>query len=210
VPVVKAALLADDAQFLMVGDVNGPGVMDSPCLLHLASSAALAPAIGAVRLLSSDHDQTSVFELLGPGSSQPDMTDWTAKAPTSRATPSLLPPNGRGDDGGVAYSAPAKNGVAQFKWSWRDPVAISQLSIGLVTSSAPVVQTTVSLKSPQGGWQVVSITSGAIGNNGVVPYLLDVLAPGTDAVALQVSVQTAGAAGVAYVSAIGPVDSLSG
>jgi hypothetical protein len=210
VPVVKGALQADDAQFLMVGDVNGPGVMDSPCLLHMATSAASGPTLGAVRLLSSDHDQTSVFELLGPGSSQPEMTDWTARAPISRATPSLLPPNGTGDDGGVAYSAPAKGGVARFKWSWDKPVAISQLSIGLVTSSSPVLRTTVSLKSPNGEWQAVSVVSGAIGNDGAVPYLLDVLGPGTDAVALHVSVQTTGTAAVAYVSAIGPGQPVSG
>jgi hypothetical protein len=208
-PVVKAAILADDAQFLMVGDVNGPGVMDSPCLLHMASSAASAPTLGAVRLLSSDHDQTSVFELLGPGSSQPDVADWTDRAPNSRATPSLLPPNGQGDDGGVAYSAPSGAGTAQFKWSWRKPVAISQLSVGLVTSTGPVLRTTVSVKSPTGAWQVVSIVSGPIGNTGVIPYLLDVLAPGTDAVALKVSVRTVGTAAVAYVSAIGPAQSPS-
>ena len=210
VPVVKSALLADDAQFLMVGDVNGPGVMDSPCLLHMATSAASAPTLGAVRLLSSDHDQTSVFELLGPGSSQPETADWTDRAPTSRATPSLLPPNGQGDDGGVAYSAPATGGVAHFKWSWHKPVAISQLSVGLVTSTGPVLRTTVSLKSPHGGWEVVAAVSGPVGNNGVIPYLLDVLAPGTDAVALDVSVRTTGTAGVAYVSAIGPAQGVSG
>ena len=209
VPVVKSALLADDAQFLMVGDVNGPGVMDSPCLLHMATSASSAPTLGAVRLLSSDHDQTSVFELLGPGSSQPGVADWTDRAPSSRATASLLPPNGQGDDGGVAYSAPAKAGTARFKWSWHKPVAVSQLSIGLVTSTGPILRTTVSLKSPSGPWQVVSAVSGAIGNDGVVPYLLDVLAPGSEAVALDVSVQTTGTAGVGYVSAIGPVQSAS-
>jgi hypothetical protein len=183
--------------------VNGPGVMDSPCLLHLASSAASAPTLGAARLLSSDHDQTSVFELLGPGSSQPGMLDWTDRAPNSRATPSLLPPNGQGDDGGVAYSAPAKAGTARFEWSWRKPVSISQLSLSQVTSTGPVVRTTVSVESPKGTWQVVSAVSGAIGNSGVVPYLLDVLAPGTEAVALKVSVMTTGTAAVAYVSAIG-------
>ena len=68
VPIVRSALQADDAEFLMVGDVNIPGLVDSPCLLQLASTSATGKAVGAVRLISTDHDQTSVFELLGPGS----------------------------------------------------------------------------------------------------------------------------------------------
>ncbi len=75
--VVGKALLADGAKFLMVGDVNSPGLMDSPCLLGLTSSPATAKALGAVRLLSTNHDQTSVFELLGPATSQPTFADWT-------------------------------------------------------------------------------------------------------------------------------------
>ena len=72
------ALRADGAKFLIVGDLNAPHLMDNPCLLGLASSPPTAKILGAVRLLSTSHDQTSVFELLGPGSSQPELTDWTA------------------------------------------------------------------------------------------------------------------------------------
>ena len=106
---MKNALLADDADFLMVGDVNFPGFMDSPCLLHLASSyAPTAKSIGAVRLLSTNHDQTSVFELVGPGSAQPGLEDWTADVrPRPGADPTALAPNGEGDAGGTGYRVAA-------------------------------------------------------------------------------------------------------
>ena len=97
--VVETALRADEAKFLMVGDVNSPGLMDSPCLLGLASSLSTAKALGAVRLLSTSHDQTSVFELLGPDpgnrgqrteSSEHEGTSAGARTPTQR-------PKGRDD-----------------------------------------------------------------------------------------------------------------
>ena len=116
VPNVKSALQADDADFLMVGDVNVPGLMDSPCLLQMASTASTGRAVGAVRLISTDHDQTSVFELVGPSSSQPGVTDWTAAVvPTTRAASVVLQRNGYGDAGGTGYTAAASEGTASFR-----------------------------------------------------------------------------------------------
>lgn len=205
IPVVKGALGADDAEFLMVGDVNVPGLMDSPCLLRIASSASTAAAVGAVRLISTDHDQTSVFELVGPGSSQPGVTDWTAAtAPTSGATPVLLRPNGQGDAGGTGYKVAAGAGTADFGWSWDAPVAISQLSIGSVSSTSPVRAVSVSIESPAGAWQTVLGAPGTVGDGGSAPYLLAQLPSSTEALGLEISVRTSGTAQVAYVNAIGP------
>ncbi len=204
VPVVNGALRADSAQFLMVGDVNHPGVMDSPCLLHMATDPSTAAQIGAVRLLSTDHDQTSVFELVGAGTPQSHAVDWTArKAPTSRATAVLLAPNGQGDVGGIAYSVPAQRGTARYTWAWRTPVPLSQLSIGSVTSTGPVLRTTVSIELPDRAWRSVSVVAGAVGDYGVVPYALVDLPSGTEVIGFKVSVRTTGTAQIAYVNAIG-------
>jgi hypothetical protein len=203
VRVVKSALQADDAEFLMVGDVNVPGLMDSPCLLQLASSAATAGAIGAVRLLSTDHDQTSVFELIGPASSQPGVSDWTATSAPSSATPVALVANGQGDAGGTGYEVAAEAGTASFDWSWGTPVPISQLSVGSVTSTSPVQAVSILVESPTGVWQTVSGARGAVGDGATAPYLLAQLPTGTEVIGIDVSVRTTGTAQVTYLNAIG-------
>jgi hypothetical protein len=208
--VVKAALRADDARLLMVGDVNVPHLMDSPCLLSLASSPA---TLGAVRLLSTSHDQTSVFELLGPGSSQPGLTDWTAGvAPVAsqadgaatRARAVRLMPNGQGDKGGTGLVATAIGGHAELTWYWPAQVPITQITVGSVTGTGSVSYTTVSIETPAHTWHVVAASPGAVGDTGARPYFLARLAPGTRALALRVSAETSKTVEVAYVNAIGP------
>jgi len=217
---VKGALGADDAKFLIVGDFNIPGVVDSPCLLRVASAPSTAKAIGSVRLLSSEHDDTSVFELLGPGSSQPGLSDLTAgTAPSSPAVRVELAPNGQGDAGATAYSAPATAGEARFVWTWARARPLSQVSIALAASagsatatragSGPaasggsVTATTVAIELPGGAWHTVASVPGPVGNNGKVPYLLAKLPPGTLSVGVRVIVSASGTAEVGFVNAIG-------
>jgi hypothetical protein len=211
-PVVETALRADDARFLMVGDVNAPGLMDSPCLLGLASSPATAKALGAVRLVSTNHDQTSVFELLGPGSSQPQLTDWTESvtplsspsAPrTGRARVVPLARNGQGDAGGTGDMGRARRGQAELTWYWPTPVPLTQASVGSVTSATVISSVTVSIETPAHAWTVVASAPGPVGDTGAVPYLLAKLPPGTTALGLRVSAETSGGAEVTYVNAMG-------
>jgi hypothetical protein len=219
---VKAALREDDAKFLVVGDFNAPDFMDSPCLLQLASKPSTARALDIVRLLSTSHDQTSVFELLGPGTPQPGLVDWTAgvtpvvppqpgrrggKPATSPGQPTRtvrLARNGQGDQGGTGYVAVAHNGRAQLTWHWRTPVAITQLSLGSVGSASPITSVTVTLETPARTWQVVGDARGPVGDSGVVPYLLARLRPGSTAYAVRVTALARGAVKVTYVNAIGP------
>ncbi len=207
--VVEAALRADEAKFMMVGDVNSPGLMDSPCLLGLASSPATAKALGAVRLLSTNHDQTSVFELLGPTTSQPTVADWTTGvAPFSshqngKAQAVRLAPNGQGDVGGTGYVDEADHGRAELTWYWPTPIPLRQLSVGSVTSATLVSAVTVSIETPAHVWHVVAAARGAVGDGGVVPYLLAKLSSGTSALALRVGAVTSSNAEVTYVNAIG-------
>ena len=204
VPIVRSALHADEADFLMVGDVNIPGLMDSPCLLQLASSASTRQAVGAVRLISTNHDQTSVFELVGPSSPQPGVTDWTSAAsPTNSATRVVLQRNGNGDAGGTGFTAVPSDGTASFDWAWATPVTVTQLSIGSVTSTSPVHAVNVSVESAAGVWQKVLAAPGAVGDGGTAPYLLAELPARTEVLGVDVSVRTSGTAEVAYVNAIG-------
>jgi hypothetical protein len=204
VPIVRSALHADEADFLMVGDVNIPGLMDSPCLLQMASTVSTRQAVGAVRLISTDHDQTSVFELVGPSSSQPGVTDWTsAMSPTNSATRVVLPRNGNGDSGGTGFTAVPSDGTASFDWAWATPVAVTQLSIGSVTSTSTVQAVNVSVESASGTWHSVLAAPGAVGDGGAAPYLLAELPASTEVRGMDVSVRTSGTAEVAYVNAIG-------
>jgi hypothetical protein len=205
VPIVRSALHADDAEFLMLGDVNIPGLIDSPCLLQMASTASTATAVGAVRLISTDHDQTSVFELVGPSSSEPGVMDWTAAgSPAAPAAPVVLQRNGRGDAGGTGYtSVAASDGTANFDWSWANPVTVTQLSVGSVTSTSAVNEVEVSVESAARVWRNVLAVPGAVGDTGVAPYLLAELPASTEVRGVDVSVRTSGTAEVAYVNAVG-------
>jgi len=204
VPIVRRALKADDAEFLMIGDVNIPGLVDSPCLLQMASTASTSRAVGAVRLISTDHDQTSVFEFVGPSSPQPRVTDWTAAvSPTAPAASVVLRRNGKGDAGGTGFTLAATDGTASFDWSWGTPVAVTQLSVGSVTSTSAVQAVNVSVEPARGVWKNVLAAPGAVGDRGAAPYLLAELPPSTEVLGVDVSVRTSGTAEVAYVNAIG-------
>lgn len=231
-PIVQKALRDDDAKFLVVGDFNGPGFMDSPCLLQLATTPSTAAALNVVRLLSTNHDQTSVFELLGPGTPQPGLVDWTvSSAPlvsvaaqrirsattrsSDRAVQRLRPAraialdrNGQGDQGGTGYAAAADQGRSEFTWYWRAPVPIAQLTVGSVNSATHVSYVTASIQTPARSWQVVARAPGAVGDQGVVPYLLARLPGGTEALAVRVTAGTSSAAEITYVNAIGRAPSV--
>ena len=204
VPAVKSALAGDGARFLTVGDFNFPWLMDSPCLLELASTTKTAATLGAVRLLSIGLDQTSVFEFVGPGTTQPGLADHTGTAPASPATRVSVAPDGHGDVGGVAYRARARAGAASFEWSWPAPVALSQVTVGLVTSTARLTAAAVAIELPGGTWDTLATAPGEVGDRGPTPYLLAQLRPARSAIALRVWAQTAGVAEVSEVAAIGP------
>ena len=70
----------DNAGFLLLGDLNKPGVLDSPCLRAVAASSPWA-----VPLLHTNRDDASVFELIGPGTGHPDLQDLTAAATESNS-----------------------------------------------------------------------------------------------------------------------------
>jgi hypothetical protein len=75
--------------------------------------------------------------------------------------------------------------------------------VGSVTSATPVSEVTVSIETPAHLWHVVAGARGAVGDGGVVPYLLAKLPSGTSALALRVGAVTSSDAEVTYVNAIG-------
>ncbi len=123
--------------------------------------------------------------------------------PTTRAVSVVLQRNGKGDAGGTGYTAAASEGTASFDWSWGAPVAVTQLSVGSVTSTSEVHAVNVSVESAAGAWQNVLAAPGAVGDGGAAPYLLAELPAGTEVLGVDVSVRTSGTAEVAYVNAIG-------
>jgi hypothetical protein len=203
-PAVKSALAGDDAKFLTIGDFNLPWLVDSPCLLHLATAGGTANEVDAVRLLSIGLDQTSVFEFVGPGTSQPGLSDHTGTAPTTPSQKVALAPDGQGDSGGAAYRAPARAGQANFQWTWPAPVNLAQVTVGLVSATSPVKAVSVAIELPGGSWETIATSPGGVGGGARTPYLLCFLPAGRQAVGLRVSAQTSGMAEVSEVAALGP------
>jgi hypothetical protein len=114
-----------------------------------------------------------------------------------------LAPNGQGDVGGTGYVDEADHGRAELTWYWPTPIPLRQLSVGSVTSATLVSAVTVSIETPAHVWHVVAAARGAVGDGGVVPYLLAKLSSGTSALALRVGAVTSSNAEVTYVNAIG-------
>ena len=204
---VAPRLRADGASFLLLGDLNFPGYIDNPCLLGLASAQTTARAIGAVRLLASNVDQDSVFELLGPASAQPGLLDRTSgvRPTTGAGVPSKvvrMPGNGSGDHGFHAYTVPPRGGHASAVWKFARPGVVTQLSLGLAYATAPVRSTELSLEVAPGRWAPVATAAGAVGPGGAQPYLLAL--PGRRALAARVTVYTTGPATIGLLQAIGP------
>jgi hypothetical protein len=179
-------LAADHAGYLLIGAVNKPGVIDSPCLLAGARSGTWA-----VRLLSSARDEASVFELIGPGTAHPDVRDLeSAAVPTTTSAAT----------------------TATVEWNWGGNEAVSQLSAGEVgLRGANVGSVVLQLRVPSGAWETVARADSAVGDGrGLAPYLLTELPSGTVASAMRVVVTSAGdpvspdQVAVADVHALGP------
>ena len=165
---IQSGLATDDAGYLLLGDLNKPGVLDRPCLLATAASSPWA-----VRLLHTQRDDASVFELIGPGTGHPDLKDLTA---------------------GVTETAgPGPAGATIRQWDWRSPSLVTQVSVGEAGTPGATASVALQLLGANGTWRTVAATASSVGDGaGAAPYLLTALPPGTTATALRV-VMTEGA-----------------
>lgn len=160
-PQIDTSLAADNASFLLLGDVNKPGILNSPCLLQVASSSPWA-----VRLLHTSRDDASVYELIGPSTGHPSITEL--------------------DSGPPVESRSA--GVALDTVGWETPSVVNQVSVGEAAFvGAPTTSVSLEILAPGGSWTRVAQARSAVGDGShAAPYLLATLPPGTVASGLRV------------------------
>ncbi len=151
-PGILQALSQDRADFLLLGDLNKPLVLDSPCLASVAETGDWA-----VPLLHTNRDSASVFELVGPSTGHPDLTN-----PVLGQQPTVV----SSSEGGAA----SLNLVR--------PTPVTQVSLGEAgilagTSGSRVTSVSVQIELPDRQWQTVASAPSAVGDGtGNAPFLL--------------------------------------
>jgi hypothetical protein len=180
-----AAISGDNGGYLLLGDVNKPGLMDSPCLL---GQAATNP--WGVPLLHTARDDGFVYELIGPGTGHPDLENLNA---------------------GVQPRSSSSAASSVIEYDWGGPRTVQQVSIGEATSTAtPTTSVQVELRTAAGRWLNVAGAHSAVGDGpGRAPYLLATFPDGRVATGLRVVVtgtqtEASASASVSDVAALGP------
>jgi hypothetical protein len=180
---VQGGLLFDRAGYLLLGDLNRPGALDSPCLYARASVSPWA-----VQLLHTDRDNASVFELIGPGTAHPDLRDLTRQTTRSESTTS--------------------GGVTTLEWDWNNLAPVTQVSVGEAASTVSTRSVVLQLRGSDGTWRTVAASRSVVGDEkGAAPYLLASLAAGSEATAMRLVITGQGAPAAADVHALGPTSS---
>ncbi len=203
-PATTEALLADHARYLVLGELNKPGLIDNLCIL---SQAATEP--WAVRLLHTAQDQAYIFELIGPGTAQPDLQDVSLSARVSGSNPLVSIPglaNGPNDlTSGGAAATTAQDGVGWLEWDWSAPRPVTQVSLNAASGANATTGVSLQLDEPGRGWVTVTSSPTAVGDGpGDAPYLLASLPATTQASALRVAINGAGVVRADGVHALGP------
>ncbi len=169
-PPVILAFGVDHAGFALSAAFNVPRVVDDDCVLSVLSSEPVA-----VRLYRTRHDLASVFELIGPGTAHPRLVDVTGTtspagpAPVEQVADAGQSPS---DHPGTYAVTPARGGAAVFRWSF-PAQRVRQVSLSAANAlSGSTGTVTVSLRDPNGPWRQVATVPGAVGDDGVMPFLL--------------------------------------
>jgi hypothetical protein len=176
---IQGGLLFEKASYLLLGDLNRPGAIDSPCLDRMASSSPWA-----VKLLHTDRDNASVYELIGPGTGHPDLRDLIRQATLSEsATP---------------------NGVTTLEWNWNELAQVTQVGVGEAASAGSTTSVVLQLRGSNGTWRTVAASRSAVGDEKeAAPYLLASLPAGSQATAMRLVITGTGAPAAADVHALG-------
>ncbi len=205
---ITSSLAGDRAAYLLLGAVNKPGTIDSPCLLQWASST---PA-SAVRLLRTSRDLASVFELIGPGTAHPDLTDLTANADLAASgglADVAVAPSATSDVAGSAVQTVAAGRAGRISWTWPTLRPLSQVSVGeagALRGRADGVDLQILLSG--GVWETVAYSTTAVGDGeGSAPFLLATLPVGTRAHGVRVVVHGHGPVVALDVHALGATGS---
>ncbi len=185
-PGILGALRQDRAAFLLLGDLNKPGVLDSPCLAGQASSADWA-----VPLLHTRRDNASVYELIGPGTGHPSLT-----APADHQVPTV-----------VADRTGAAAVITFGRAALLTQVSVGDAYLGPQPSTRSVAGVSLQLQRPDRTWQTVASTWHPVGG-AASPFLLASLPRPVPALAVRVVVRArAGGATPAVIrdlAALGP------
>ncbi len=170
-PAVVSAVEADGASYMLNGDFNKPGFLDSGCI-----SALAADGDWAVPLLHSLRDNATVYELVGPYSANPDLTDVLG-----------------GNSIGPVFASVGQSSTSQ-SWYFGGAALVSQVSVGEAWN--PVGSTSsveLQLETPAGVWETVDSASGSVGGGpAAAPWLLKSFLNPIDATAVRVVVGSHG------------------
>ncbi len=193
-PAVLSALSEDHASYMLNGDFNKPGFLDSGCI-----SALAADGDWAVPLLHSLRDNATVYELVGPYSANPDLADVLGSSSI-----------------GPVFTTVGQSATSQ-SWYFGGVAPVSQVSVGEAWN--PVGSTSsvdLQLETPAGAWETVASAGGSVGGgHAAAPWLLKSFAKPIDAMAVRVVVNSNGGSLVAgtagadavNVAVIGPAQS---
>jgi hypothetical protein len=177
---VRFAVAVENVGYLLLGDLNKPGQLDSPCLYRTAVSSPWA-----VQLLRTSRDRASVFELIGPGTGHPDLRDVTRSARTSQRV--------------------SADGVSTFEWDWADSTPVTQVTVGEAAAASATRSVELQMRDGRGAWQTIAASPSAVGDEkGAAPYLL-ATPSGRLATGIRVVITGEGPASVEDVHALGPV-----
>jgi hypothetical protein len=168
---LRYGIAVDNASFALLGDLNKPGFLDSPCLFAYVSKSS-----SAVRLLTTSRDNATVWELVGPDTGHPELADLTA---------------------GVNEANSSSAGSQVVEWDWGSTKVVDQVSLGEARlSGGTTTAVEVQLRQPDGTWSMVAKASAPVGDGkGAAPYLLATFPKGQLATAMRVVVSGTGALG---------------
>jgi hypothetical protein len=199
---ILAALHGDGAAFVLSAALNQPGLPDGWCLVPL-----LAGQPGMVLLYSSPQDLASVFELVGPGSAQPNLSDLAVGDPVAAGDAPVVevpdPAQIPGYAVGPTASTPSVAGRATLTWTWAQPRPVTQVSLGFATG-ATTTSVTVELLGPDGVWHAVSTAPGPVGAGQPTRFLLASFPFPTSSSAVRVTVVANGTVKVGDLHVLGP------
>jgi hypothetical protein len=200
---VFQAFTADRAGYLLIGTVNRPKVIDSPCLFRQAVSSPST----AVRLLRTSRDQASVFELIGPGTAHPDLSNLLAGSEVSSTAPLGYAGNpflGAGDLPGMSTVLTPVNGQSTLSWTWGQNVTLDQVSVGEVglLGGGSLSGVSLEVQRANGSWVAVADAPGLVGDGGA-PYLLGQFPANTRALGMRLVVRSTGPVVVSDANALG-------
>jgi hypothetical protein len=136
-----------------------------------------------------------VFELVGPGSPHPTLSDVTAGAAVGGTGLGIGVPDSQapGDAVGTFPVVAPVDGTATVTWTWSRPEAVEQVSVGAAAALSGVTGgVEVDLRGTDGRWRAVAGAPGGVGDAGTTPYLLAQLSRPVPATALRVSVRAGG------------------